>query len=403
MGIYRRKDSPFWWMSIERAGQRPVQESTGVRSDSRDAKLARDQKETAMDVYRARCGDLARMRHKLPRAKTIPFSKQADWYELHVLPHHRGAARERFALTHLRTAFGDDDLLTITLDRAKEYATARLAMQAGRTSGRTVTASTVNRELAVLRAILASAIPKHLLESPLKDLKPLRAAPRPKRTLTVAEEQRLLAQLEPADRAFYLVAVDSLMRLSNVLDLKRSEDKGAYFELLDSKTGPYRAMVSARARAALDALPVDGEYYFAHRRKAKNPRDFGASIRGMLRRACARCSPPIPFGRASLGITFHTATRATGATRMLQAGVDLRTLQAVGNWRDLRSTQRYLTTQDALMVAAVNSIAPRSADVNEDPKNLAEPQYTRKFQKGAPARRKDAGILRGAKNTRKTG
>ena len=51
----------------------------------------------------------------------------------------------------------------------------------------------------------------------------------------------------------------------------------------------------------------------------------------MLKRACLKAG--IPYGRKAGGITFHWATRRTGATRMLQRGVDLKTVQAIGHWK----------------------------------------------------------------------
>src|SRR5688572_25475052 len=127
MGLYLRTDSPYWWMHLEGHGQ----ESTRVRHAARSAEVRKKQRELAEDIYRARMGDLARAAHKLPAKRTIPFSAHADWYEQHVLPTHRGAEREGFALTQLRAFFGDDDLLTITPARVSEYVTHRSTVKPG--------------------------------------------------------------------------------------------------------------------------------------------------------------------------------------------------------------------------------------------------------------------------------
>ena len=60
-------------------------------------------------------------------------------------------------------------------------------------------------------------------------------------------------------------------------------------------------------------------------------RDRRAAIRLLLRRTCLKLA--IPYGRKAGGITFHWATRRTGATRMIAAGVDVKTVQEIGNWR----------------------------------------------------------------------
>jgi site-specific recombinase XerD len=74
----------------------------------------------------------------------------------------------------------------------------------------------------------------------------------------------------------------------------------------------------------------------------------------MLQRACKAAN--VRYGRTAGGITWHTATRATGATRMLRDRTDLRTVQQVGNWKDIRSVQSYLETDTRAARRAVNRI-----------------------------------------------
>ena len=350
MGVYIRTDSKFFWMLLERPGKKPLLESTKIPHDAYSAILRRQQRQDAEDVYRARMGDLARQRHGLPAKRTTTFHKHADWYETHILPTHRGHEREREILKPLRAAFGDRDLASLTADALREYATIRTAAKA--------TASTINREIDLLKSILKAAVPQWLLASPLAGVKRLRTVPRQKRLLAPDEETRLLAELAPRDQAFLIVALDTLARLSNIINLKWSEVRTTHLALEDSKTGPYQVPLSTRAKAALKGIPKDGEYVFPHRRVAETERDRRGAVRQLLKRACARCVPKIPYGRAVVGITFHTATRATGATRMLRAGHDPKTVQAVGHWASLEQMGEYLQTDQQLMRNAVNSITP---------------------------------------------
>lgn len=357
MGIYQRKDSPFYWMLLERPHLSPLYESTKIPVQARSADLRKQLKQDALDVYAARMGDLARTRHELPAhdPTTIAFSAYALWYTTNVIARHRGAERERGILKHLQTFFGPRDLTAIDRTRATEYMTWRANTKV---RGEKVKPRTINREVALLKTMLQIAVPKYLKVSPLVWMKLLRTVKPKKRILARDEEDRLLAQLSPADRALWVVAVDTLIRLSNVLNLRRTEFTGTHLSLEDSKTGPYDVPLSARARAALEALPDTGEYFFPHRRVAKLARDRRGVIRRLLQRACARCSPPIPYGRAVAGITFHTATRATGATRMLQAGHDPKTVQEIGNWASLEQMGEYLQTDALRKRAAVESIGP---------------------------------------------
>lgn len=346
MGVYARADSKFWWMLLETSGQKC---STKIPRHAPDAFSRKHQREQAEAVYRSRMTDLARMANGLPALdpERITFSAFADWYDMHVIAKHRGKDRERQILVHLRAAFGPKPLHAITPTAVTEYETARLAR---------VKPRTVNREVALLKAILAAAVPRYLPASPLAGRKMLRVVKPRKRVLTAEEEARLLAQLPPADRALFVLAVDTLIRLSNAVNLSRAEDKGTHLELVDSKTGPYEVPLSTRARAALDALPKQGPYFFPHRRTAKLARDTRGAIRRLLERACKRCDPPIPYGRAVAGITWHTATRASGATRMLRAGVDPKTVQEIGNWASLEQMSEYLMTDSDRKRAAVETI-----------------------------------------------
>lgn len=107
----------------------------------------------------------------------------------------------------------------------------------------------------VLKAMFREAVPTYLMASPLVGLKRLRVVKNRKRVLAPDEEVRLLAKLRPADQALYIVAVDTLMRLSNVLNLKCANIQRGAVWLEDSKTGPYAIPLSPRAQAALKALP----------------------------------------------------------------------------------------------------------------------------------------------------
>lgn len=362
MGVYVRKDSPFYWLLLERPGQKPLREKTAIPHAAHTTKVGKQNRQTADDLYTLRMGELARGRAELPLIdpKVRTFAAQADWYETHRLPKLRGATRDRWALKPLRAFFADTPLKDITAALVNEYETTRLAVKIGKAphkgkdTRRTLSPNTVNREIAVLKLILKSAVPDYLKVSPLEKRKPLRVVKREKHILTPEDEAKLLDVLAPSDRALYIVAVDTLIRLSNVVHLKRTEDKGTHLALVDSKTGPYTVPLSDRARKALDSLPKRGPYFFPARRTA-DPRN---TIRLMLKSACKRAG--LTYGRLAGGVTWHHATRATGATRMLRAGIDPRTVQDIGHWEDFRTMQNYLEPDRSRGREAVNLIGART-------------------------------------------
>lgn len=341
MGVFSRRQSPWWHLYLETTR---TKEKTKIKIGKTTAQR-RDSKRLAVDLYHRRMNQLAIAVHDLPVARPpITFSDFVDWYAAHVSAHHRGHEREAEIVKVLRAAFGPR--LLAELDRAAvlEWRTARAAA---------ASASTANRDMDVLKSVLKAAVPKYLAASPIAGLKRLRSARQETRVLTRTEERRLLRRLTKADRALVICALDTLMRLSDVVNLRRDQDRRSYLLVVDPKVDPYRVPVSSRLRKALDGLPVQGPYYFAHRRRAKQVRDYRSSVKQMLERACEAAN--IPYGRKAGGLTFH-GLRHTAATRLAEQGVSLRLIQELGGWKSLRQLERYAHPSEPAKQAAVEAI-----------------------------------------------
>lgn len=344
MGVYARTDSPYYWLRLDGyvdARGNPLRESTRARRDAPTPVQRKENRALAERIFHDRMHALAKDDAAQPEHPTITFGEFLTWWETHKLPKRKGREREAYILTRLRADFGAVLVPRIDRHMVEEWTTTRLRTPtriAFRTSVRfvTVSANTVNREVALLKSILQAAVPKYLASSPLYGMKQLRTVKPKRRLLSVQEEDRLLAVLDLKDCAIVIMGLDTLCRLSDILDLRREDDHGAYLYISQPKdpkqSEPYTVPVSRRLRRALAALPTEGPYYFAHRRHAKTARDRRSGIRQMLEHACARTTPPIPFGRANRGITFHWGTRRTGASRMIANNVDPKTVQRIGHW-----------------------------------------------------------------------
>jgi integrase len=352
VGVYRRADSPYWWMHLEHAPSRRRRATdilVGVTAESRKSSRA-----DALKVYHAEMAKLGLQKHGLEDEEkpASTFRAFAAWYDAQVIVHKRGKVREREILATLNTTFGDQQLTAITLASVLEWRTLRAAA---------TSASTANRETAVLKHILKTAVPTYLPASPIAGLKPLRPVRRETHVLTFDEERKLLKVLTPVDRAIVVCALDTLMRLSDVVNLRRDQDRGSYIVVEDPKVQPYRVPVSSRLRKLLDGLKVSkGAYYFPSRRN-KDEIIQRSVIKNMLTRACAKAG--IDYGRAAGGITFH-GLRHTGTTRMVDAGVPLRIVQELGGWKSMRQLERYAHPTEAAKVAAVETIGRRSRRVH---------------------------------------
>jgi len=119
---------------------------------------------------------------------------------------------------------------------------------------------------------------------------------------------------------------------------------------------------STRLQEALDELPRTGRYLFPARRRGTG-NERRSRIRKMLEWACKKAG--IPYGRYT-GITWHTATRHTGATRLSEAGYNTLVIQQVGGWKSAAMVRRY-SHLDTVKADAVEAIG-RSGGVVPDRK-----------------------------------
>jgi integrase len=375
VSIYRRPDSPFWWLCLERPRQRPLRESTAIPADGGTPAQTKRNRELAQQAYSVRMAELATGRYALNTNRpTITFGAFRAWYQEHFTSTKRSALSERYMLGRLGQFFDAAHLSAIAQAHVIEWRTLR-AKQAS--------PATVNRELALLRHVFNQAIPKYLDANPTKGVMPLRVPEEDIRLLTPDEEARLLAVCNLEDRALIICALDTLQRLSNVAGLKRAQDHGDYLTVLNPKVKGYKVPVSARLRQALDAIPVNGPYYFQSvqstsvpHRQAKVARRFDALLQ----------AAELPTNRKAGGLSFHSL-RHTGASRMLARGVDIKTVQQLGGWQSLAVLQKYLHPTDTQKQEAVEVVS-REPDVNRTapahsrrvPRQRARPQNSGRFR-----------------------
>lgn len=320
MGVFSRPDSPYWWLYLETTKER---ERTEFKIGTTVVQK-RDSRKLADDRYHQRMNELAARLYRLPSAMpAIRFDKYAATYATDTIAHHKGKRRELELLTALRGFFDDDLLTAIDTDRVKAYHTYRRPTCSGRT---------INREVDLLKAMLRDAAPKYLTASPLVGMKRLAIIKPKRRLMTPAEERKLLTVADAADRALLILGIDGLVRMGDLLDLKRTDRARGWLYIADPKSGePYEVALTPRAAKALDAVRHAGPYYFAKFRKAENPRDWSGSVRQRLEWLCGAAG--VPYGRKIGGLTFHWATRRTGAHRLVvKKKAPIPAVQRQGNW-----------------------------------------------------------------------
>jgi hypothetical protein len=346
MGLFLRPDSPFWWAFLEGTRKKV---NTRVPHQALTAEGRKALKIQAEAIYHQHMVAIARRGVGLPVESAMTFSAYADWYDTHHIATHKSAYSERGTLKHLRAFFGAELLRDIRPARVAEYRAQRVA--AG------VKPGSVHREIKVLKTMLNRAVGEHFDASPLAAYRQRRVKLKPKRTITGTEEPALLKallEIDPEIHDMYVVGVGTLLRQENVATLRRSALRGRTL-VVDTKTGPHtldltgptelqtRAwrILKKRAPIAQDGLffPTWGAVFSQPHTKS-GPKGRASFLR-RVRRACKAAG--LPWGLDTGGLVWHSATRATGATRLIREyQIDVRTVQLMGPWSSLDQMAEYL-------------------------------------------------------------
>lgn len=196
MGVFIRKDSPYWQLLLERTGEKPIRRPTKIPHTPSTDQQREENKRLAKVAYNAAMtalarGDLGMAKPSGPRLDEFWRKTYKPW----LTKHYPKAVREtaRVIETHFLPLIGSVPLTQITPDRIHAWLDARTD----------VTPQSRFRELSHLRGLLTRAVTVKVIPAhPLIDLD---LAPAPSkeivRYLTADEEARLLTALTARDAA----------------------------------------------------------------------------------------------------------------------------------------------------------------------------------------------------------
>lgn len=209
----------------------------------------------------------------------------------------------------------------------------------------------VNRELSVLGNLFNRCREWKLFEgeNPATSIKQTKEPRRRLRFLEPEEETLLLSKCGEPLRTMVLVGIYSGVRLRSEGLTLRWADIDFTRSLLTvqsawAKNGKSRTIpMNSRVREALERLPRKSEWVFTK----PDGRPYTA-VGGFNRaRKAAGLSD----------VTVHTL-RHTFATRLIENGVDLRTVQELGGWSNLKMLERYGHVSPSRKAAAVEGLIP---------------------------------------------
>lgn len=337
-----------WYLDFKDADGRRIRKVVEHAQSSDDALMVLQKKES--DAF-------LKQNPGLIKKREVSFEEFAKTYlEDYIKVNRRNWKSDEYRLQFLVGHFRGFLLTQITPLRIEEMKSRRL--EAGNAK------STINRYLALLKRLFTLAIQEgYCEENPVKKVKFYSEKDSfRERTLTTDEEKRLFEASSERLRPVLVVALNTAMRLGEILGLRWSR--------IDLRSGTLR--VERTKSGKVLTLPMNSvlrkELMGLRKRKSKEDAVFPfKSIRTAFENARERAELS--------GLTFH-ALRHTAGSRMIERGVDVITVKEIMGHSSVVVTQRYLHTRQELMRRAVEVLCVDSEDIAEKSEDLAHRWHT---------------------------
>ena len=320
MGLYKR--GSVWWMSFSHNG-RQYRRST----ETEDKKLA-------IRIFDKIKGELAEGKwfEKVP-VENHTFGELMDKY----LQEHssinkvaKSYVRDRGMAKRLRDFFGDILLSQISAKMISEYKIKR--------RGDGVSPRTINYELGLMSHAFSLAMKEWewVTDNPVVRVRKERVNNKLERWLTLDEERKLLVASPLWLREIILFAIQTGLRQGEILRLKWSQID------FERKT----LLITEQKNRSVDTLPLSATALHVLKKKAPGNPDPDALV--FVSKLGKRIDSSVLIRAFHLAerkagipkLRFHDL-RHTFATRLIQNGVDLFTVQKLGRWKNTSMVMRY--------------------------------------------------------------
>ena len=311
MSLFKRKDSPNWWIKITTTDGRRLQQSAGTPDKLKARELHDKLKASLWDQERLGIRPVKSWREAVLRW-IVETSDKAT--------HKEDLAKLRW----LDAFLGKRGLDEITLDVIDTIRAAKL---------HEASKATANRYLALVRSILIKSRDEWEWIDKVPKIKLFKETTDRERSLTPAQAQCLLSELPPHQREVVMFALATGLRQSNVLKLEWAKvdtaRKHAWVAAINSKNRkPIAVPLNEMAMSVL------------FRQMGKHPtRVFsyaGRPIANANTRAWRKA-----LSRAGITDFRWHDLRHTWATWQRQAGTPTHELQRLGGWKTGAMVERY--------------------------------------------------------------
>lgn len=320
MALFRR--NRVWWMGFSYCGKQ-VRRSTEV-SD----------KKVAEKIYHKVMTQVAEGKWYEPEQGTHKTVKELleRYLRDHSAPNKAPTSHrsDKSVSLHLIRAFGDLTLRELRPSLIAAYKAKRRAEGAA--------AKTINIELGILSHAFQLAVKEWewVTENPVIRVSREKVRNVIERWLTAEEEQRLLAASPRWLQEIIVFAANTGLRQGEILDLQWSKVDlfRRTITLLEQKNGakdtlPVNAKTLEVLKARAKVRSLKSDYVF-----------FNGAGNRMDARDLLRVFYPVMRKAEVKHFRFHDL-RHTFATRLVQAGVDIYTVQKLGRWKTISMVMRY--------------------------------------------------------------
>lgn len=307
--------------------------------------------------------------HSVTRQKEkMKFSDYADKYlNLYAQTNKTSWKTDRSCMKYLKDYFGDKHLADLTSEDMEKLKKEKLRQGAQK--------STVNRYLAILRKMLKLA--KEWGDFPEEKqirIKLLSEGDnRKERILTDDEEERLFQESSELVKSVVFFALNTGMRLREILNLKWSQ--------IDLTSGHIKVENTKNRRNRLVGIntpllrelhgrrEVNGHnpYVYANPKTGKPYLDVKIGFKAACRRANIE------------GLRFHDL-RHTFASRLVERGIDLITVKDLLGHSTVRMTERYTHSSQLSKRNAVEILAKKPPEKRDYPESLSRIRHVKRHE-----------------------
>ncbi len=354
MSVYKRKhidkktdkivESKNWYISYYFEGQK-ISESVSPN------------KRFAEEAYKAVMGEIAKGKYNLKRdTKSPKFEDYAETYLEYSKANKRSYKTDITMFKALSAFFKGYKLSKITPFLIEKYRIER-SKKVTRMSKKPIAKSTIDRELATLKAMFNMAIRDGKADNnPVKEVKFFREDNKKERILTPEEIQRLLAECKGHLKPIVQIALNTAMRLREILYLKWGNVDFNRNIIVVPKTNTKNKKVKKVPMNGLVIETLQGvgrksEYVFCDPKTGEPYHSIKTTFSKALKRAGLE------------GVRFHDL-RHTAASMMVESGVDLRTVQEILGVSSIAMVMRYTHPTAEGKMNAVKALEKQMEDLD---------------------------------------